>query len=179
MARLLNLEISEKKTNENLIEVGLISGIQGLKGGLRVTVYPEFFLLFDTGFPESVFIDDNEFILTDSYFHGKKTRIFLQNIDNYDKAKEFLDKKIFINKNFFKINDKDVYSLEQLADMTVKKKSGELVGVVKDFYSNPFCSYLLLDNEELIPFIKKHILNIDSSLRTITVDWEWEEDDEF
>ena len=127
---------------QELLEVGTIVSPQGLKGELRVypdSDFPERFTNAGTRWlqhPDTLAITQVQ-LCGGRYLAGKKLYIIrLEGVENRDRAEEFRNYKLLVNKSDRPKLDKDEYHVADLVDLEVyHQQTGENIGVVVDLYS--------------------------------------------
>ena len=127
---------------QGLLEVGTIVSPQGLKGELRVypdSDFPERFTKAGTRWLQH---PDTQAIVTvqlrgGRYVAGKKLYIIkLEGVEDRNKAEEFRNYKLLVDKSDRPKLDKDEYHVADLVDLEVyHQETGENIGVVVDLYS--------------------------------------------
>ncbi len=127
---------------QELLEVGTIVSPQGLKGELRVypdSDFPERFTNAGTRWlqhPDTLAISQVQ-LCGGRYLAGKKLYIIkLEGIESRDRAEEFRNYKLLVDKSDRPKLDKDEYHVADLVDLEVyHQQTGENIGVVVDLYS--------------------------------------------
>lgn len=127
---------------QGLLEVGTIVSPQGLKGELRVypdSDFPERFTKAGTRWlehPDTLAITTVE-LRGGRYLAGKKLYVIkLAGIEDRNRAEEFRNYKLLVDKSDRPKLDKDEYHVADLVDLEVyHQQTGENIGVVVDLYS--------------------------------------------
>ena len=127
---------------QELLEVGTIVSPQGLKGELRVypdSDFPERFTNAGTRWlqhPDTLAIAQVQ-LCGGRYLAGKKLYIIkLEGVESRDRAEEFRNYKLLVDKSDRPKLDKDEYHVADLVDLEVyHQQTGENIGVVVDLYS--------------------------------------------
>ena len=127
---------------QELLEVGTIVSPQGLKGELRVypdSDFPERFTKAGTRWlqhPDTLAIKRVQ-LSGGRYLSGKKLYVIkLEEIDDRDRAEEFRNYKLMVDKSDRPKLNKDEYHVADLIDLEVyHQETGENIGVVVDLYS--------------------------------------------
>ena len=127
---------------QELLEVGTIVSPQGLKGELRVypdSDFPERFTKAGTRWlehPDTLAISQVQ-LRSGRYLAGKKLYIIkLEGVEDRDRAEEFRNYKLLVDKSDRPKLDKDEYHVADLVDLEVyHQETGENIGVVVDLYS--------------------------------------------
>ena len=127
---------------QELLEVGTIVSPQGLKGELRVypdSDFPERFTKVGTRWlqhPDTLAISEVR-LRGGRYLAGKKLYVIkLEGIEDRNRAEEFRNYKLLVDKSDRPKLDKDEYHVADLVDLEVyHQQTGENIGVVVDLYS--------------------------------------------
>ncbi|MGM0608634.1 MAG: ribosome maturation factor RimM [Candidatus Muiribacteriota bacterium] len=178
----MNLETYEE-LNKDFVQIGFVSKTFGLKGGLRIFIYPEFFYLFENKV-EFLYVKKNRLEVNSfSVKSYKHIKIFFENINTLNEAQKLINNSIYLKKEelFSELKDSDndikgTYTIEELKGFKVINQLNKVQGTVESFYSNRFCSYIVLNNEELIPFIKEHIKEVNLKEKIINIYWQKDEE---
>ena len=157
--------------NKDFILVGSITGLHGLKGYIKVTSFLET--------PKDIFNFDEYFINELSFSHlllkFNKKAVFickLEGVSSIEEAKKFANSNIFIKRSSLPQIDKDEIYLSDLISFNVKLESGLYLGELVKFYdfgAGPIIGVKQGNQEKMLPFSKNFIINIDESLRVITL----------
>ncbi|MCK9223658.1 MAG: ribosome maturation factor RimM [Candidatus Muirbacterium halophilum] len=169
MAKLLNLETSEDVNS--LFVIGRILKVHGIKGKLKVNIIPELLPFIDD--ISSVYIVKKKYdIVSVSLFKKNSIILSVENITDISQAQKLVGNDIEVDKKFvIEKKGKNIFELEDLLDFQVIDQNEISLGKVKDFYKTPHFSYIELNNQKLIPFIKEYIIKIDNKNKKIYVDW--------
>ena len=157
--------------SKDLILVGSIVGLHGLKGYLKVKSFLEK--------PKDIFKFDEYFINKLSFrsillkFNKKSVFICeLVGIKSIEEAKKFVNNDIFIYKSSLPKTDKGEVYLNDLISFSVELESGLCLGELVKFYDfggGPIIAVKHGNEEKMLPFSKNFIINIDRDLRLITL----------
>ena len=169
MAKLLSLETSEDITS--LFCIGKILKVHGIKGKLKVNIIPELLPFMDD--ISSIFINNKKYdIISFSIFKKNNVIISVKGIESLSEAEILVGYDVEIDKELVdNEKGKNIYELEDLVNFEVIDQKNNNIGKIKDFYKTTHFSYIELNNEKLIPFIKQHILSIDKKNKKVFVDW--------
>ena len=146
-------------TPENLVLIGEITKIRGLKGQLKVfplTDYPEQFnhlnevILFRKG-------KGDKMELEDSKFQGRFAFLKFEGIDTPEAAQELVGSEIYIERAHRCDLPEDHYYFDQIEGFEVVSAAGDRIGSLVDIYHFPASDVLSVDAEGvevMIPFVK-------------------------
>ena len=157
--------------NKNFIGVGSITGPHGLKGYIKVISFLEK--------PKDIFNFDlyfiNELSFSRLLLKFNKKAIFiceLEGVSSIEEAKKFANSNIFVKRSSLPQIDRDEIYLNDLTSFNVELESGLCLGKLVKFYDfggGPIIGVEYGDEEKMLPFTKNFIINIDQSLRVITL----------
>ena len=157
--------------NKNLILVGSIVGVHGLKGYLKVKSFLEN--------PKDIFKFD-KYIINDLYFtslifkYNKKSIFICELIDvnSLEEAKLLISSNIFICRSLLpKIESDETYFID-LINYNVVLESGLNLGKLIKFYdfgAGPIIEVKNGEKKKMLPFSESFIINIDKNLSVITL----------
>lgn len=166
--------------NKELIRIGKILKTHGLKGGFRVFPLCDNIFHYDK---ETVFLlkaskedrlhREEPYLI--NYIKGdiNQPYIHLESINDIDTAKSFTGMFIAVTRDMLPPLKEDEYYFSDLIGMSVILDTGEPYGFIEDIYDNSGQEILSINhnNEEyMVPFVKKWILNIDINNNTVIVD---------
>ena len=154
---------------ENLILVGSIIGLHGLKGYVKVKSFlenPKDLFNFN-----KYFIDKISFRSLLLKFNKKSIFICeLSGINSMEEAKNFVKADIFICRSSLPETDEDEIYLNDLISFNVELESGLCLGKLIKFYDfggGPIIAVKHGNEEKMLPFSDNFIINIDKDLRVI------------
>lgn len=163
--------------NLQRIVVGRISGIYGIKGYLRVISYTR--PLKNIFNYERWWLrqgeDWQDVTLLDGQVLGKGLVAKIEGIEDRNRAREFIDADIAIERTQLADIKPGEYYWHDLIGLSVCNQDGKDLGQVRELLETGANDVLVVEGEQrtLIPFIKGHyILAIDLDKRMIRVDWE-------
>jgi len=152
---------------------GTFIKVNGVKGEL--VLKSNYFLSEDFESILSVFIEIEgiliPFFISDFIIRSDYTAIIkLDDIDNKNKAFEFLDKAVFIPKEKFPIITNLPFELSQLIGYEIydnlDKKKGKIIDTI-DIRQNPIAKIIINKKEVLIPVNDDTIISIDNKNKII------------
>jgi len=177
--------MSLKGGSENLIVVGRICGVFGVKGGLKVYSFTEQSLQILKYKPWYLKQGDTlkNFEIIESRKHGKGIVVQLKGIDDRDVAAEWVNAEIVIDSEQLPKLPEGEYYWAELKGLNVLDISGTFLGQVIDIMQTGANDVLVLqeptghadeDSKEiLIPYIMDQVVkNIDLDQKEIIVDWD-------
>ena len=157
--------------SKDFILVGSIVGLHGLRGYLKVKSFlknPKDLFNFD-----KYFINEISFSYLLLKFNKKSVFICeLAGINSMQEAENFVKSDIFICRTSLPETDENEIYLNDLINFNVKLESGVFLGELVRFYDfggGPIIGVKHGDEEKMLPFSKKFIINIDRDLRLITL----------
>ncbi len=164
---------------KELIDVGRISGLHGVKGWLKIYSYtdPRNGILKYNPWLVKVGGQWKEFTLKAGRSQGKGVVAHLEGYDDRDISATLMNCDIAIFAEQLPAPKRGEYYWRDLQGMSVVNAEGEPLGDVKKVMATGANDVLVIDgvNDEelLIPFVKKvYILDIDVVGRNIVVDWQ-------
>jgi 16S rRNA processing protein RimM len=94
----------------------------------------------------------------------------LEGIDTKDDALEFVDKKVFISKDYLNISPEPEFSLLQYIDFVIfdsqEKELGKIVEII-EIPENPIAKIIINKKEVLIPINNKVIISVNMNKKII------------
>lgn len=162
---------------DELVGVGRVSGIFGVKGWIKVFSYTE---VRENILTYSPWIlrkgkESKEVKLVDGHRHGKTIVACLQGLDDRDDAAELNGWDILIHAEQLPLPGKDEYYWADLIGLRVKTVGGIDFGVVKQMLETGANDVVVVsgDRERLIPFLQgQAIVNVDLQAGEMLVDWD-------
>ena len=162
---------------DELISVGKVSGIFGVRGWIKVYSYTE---IRENILTYSPWIlrkgkESKEVIVVDGRRHGKTVVACLQGLDDRDDAADLNGWEILIRSEQLPKARKDEYYWTDLVGLHVKNIDGTDFGVVKQMLETGANDVVVAvgDRERLIPFLQEQtIVDIDLSAGEMLVDWD-------
>jgi len=158
----------EKK--ENLVIAGKIHGTHGVKGDLKIEVFPPNFKL-----PQTIYIKDKEGNfkpLEIEAYSKRKGLIKFKEYDDIDKAKKLKHNYFYVKTSQLPELGKDTFYEYQLLDMDVVFND-KVIGKIIKIDDRLSQAYLLIkcidDKIRHLPFIKEFIKDIDLENKKVIV----------
>ncbi len=154
----------------NLIEVGKIVNIHGLKGDVKVvpwTDFPEVFEAIDT-----LYTDGNQSYKVKSVkYHKSSVLLKLDGVDTPEQAEKMRNKVVYAEKELFEDLPDDTYLIADLIGIEVydsEKIYGKITDVITTGGNDVYCIGQG-KNQILIPAIKDVILDVDMQAKKMLV----------
>ena len=162
---------------EDIVSVGKVSGIFGVKGWIKVYSYTEIRENILTYSPwilrkgkESKLVE-----VIDGRRHGKTVVAYLQGLDDRDKAAELNGWEILIHADQLPKARVNEYYWADLVGLRVKSIDGKDFGTVEQMLETGANDVVVVagERERLIPFLQgQTIVNIDLTAGEMLVDWD-------
>ncbi|HIG65080.1 MAG TPA: ribosome maturation factor RimM [Methyloprofundus sp.] len=162
---------------EDIVSVGKVSGIFGVKGWIKVYSYTEIRENILTYSPwilrkgkESKLVE-----VIDGRRHGKTVVAYLQGLDDRDKAAELNGWEILIHADQLPKARVNEYYWADLVGLRVKSIDGTDFGTVEQMLETGANDVVVVagERERLIPFLQgQTIVNIDLTAGEMLVDWD-------
>lgn len=153
--------------NNELVLVGKIIGVFGIKGELKVYSESDF---IETRFKKGAKLilknkkTSKEVIVSSMRIHKKTILITIDNLFDINKVEEYVGYEIYANKEDDLELGEDEYYLDDLVGLDVYDEFDEYVGVLNDFIEVPQGYIMEIKNKGkkvLIPFVDEHIVDIE------------------
>ena len=153
--------------NNELVLVGKIIGVFGIKGELKVYSESDF---IETRFKKGAKLilknkkTSKEVTVSSMRIHKKTILITIDNLFDINKVEEYVGYEIYENKEDDIELDEDEYYLDDLVGLDVYDEFDEFVGVLNDFIEVPQGYIMEIKNKGkkvLIPFVDEHIIDIE------------------
>ena len=152
--------------NNDLILIGKIIGVFGIKGELKVYSESDF---IETRFKKGAHIVlknkkvSKEATVSSMRIHKKTILITIDNLLDINKVEEYVGYEIYANKSDELELDEDEYYLDDLVGLEVFDEDDNFVGTLEDFIEVPQGYIMEIKNKgkkTLIPFVDEHIIDI-------------------
>lgn len=153
--------------NNELVLVGKIIGVFGIKGELKVYSESDF---IETRFKKGATLilknkkTSKEVIVSSMRIHKKTILITIDNLFDINKVEEYVGYEIYANKEDDLELEEDEYYLDDLVGLDAYDENDEFVGVLNDFIEVPQGYIMEIKNKGkkvLIPFVDEHIIDIE------------------
>jgi len=155
---------------EELVIGGKIHGTHGVKGDLKIEIFPPKLKL-----PEVIYIknESGSFVpLSVESFSRKKMLIKFKNYDDIDKAKKIRHKYFYIPKSILPETEKDEFYEFQLLDSDVVF-NGNTIGRIIKIDDRLSTSYLIIkctdDKVRYLPFISQFVKDVNVKEKKVEI----------
>lgn len=164
-------------TGEQLINVGRISGVFGVKGWVKIFSYTEDkenilryspWQLAKSGVNKTIKVIDGA-------VHGKLIIALLDGINDRDQAALLIGREIFIEPGQLPETDEGEYYWSDLVGLNVETVTGVPLGVVDSLLETGANDVVIVsgDRQRAIPFLQgQTIIAVDLQAGKMTVDWD-------
>ncbi|MBT4836931.1 MAG: ribosome maturation factor RimM [Methylococcales bacterium] len=179
---LSSFEFEQSELPDDLIRMGKISGLFGVKGWLKIysdTQPRKNILKYSPWYLHA----DKQWLkvdVEDGRVHNKGVVAKLLHCDDRTDAFAFLNYHIYSSRNLFDSLAKNEYYWSDLVGLDVYNLTEQYLGVVSHLIDASSQDVLVIKGEieRLIPFVKDHyIKSVDLEKKLIIVDWELDFDD--
>ena len=147
---------------DNLLHIGFINNVRGLKGELKVTHYCDYKEAFSE--LDSVVIDEEDFQIEYVKYHKEQVIIKLKGIDRVEDAENFKNKNVYAQRSQLPKLSEGQYYIADLIGLSVYTHKNEYVGVVKDVIVSTASDLLQIEKENkslvLVPNIGEFVKSI-------------------
>ena len=156
-----------------MIIIGKIGKTKGVNGDLKINSFfanPSDIFIYSSFFLENKTRLSIKFTKKNNQIYGK-----IKKIDSPEKAKEFVGKYIYINKENLPNLDKNEFYYNDLENLEVylkKKKIGK-VKQIKNHGAGDYLEIKCSKKEILVPFNFDHILTIDIKEKKMTLNHDY------
>jgi len=162
---------------EKFISVGLVSGIFGVRGWIKVYSYtdPRENILTYSPWTLKKGKDSKQVKVVDGRRHGKTVVACLDNINDRDQAADLNGWEILIRPEQLPKAKKGEYYWSDLIGLQVNTVDGVELGVVKQMLETGANDVVVVmgERERLIPFLQERtIISIDLLAGVMIVDWD-------
>lgn len=174
------------KLPDDLVQVGFVSGVYGVAGGIRVRPFSDdadALLHVKTWWLDKPSLRD--VTVTKAKMHGGDVVTQLAGLTDRDLAEALKGAAVYVPRSQFPALSADEFYWSDLIGLTVENLQGECLGQVSDMMSNgpqsilriaPVADPAVADaqstaQERLIPFVDQFIIKVDKEAKKITVDW--------
>ena len=152
--------------NNELVLVGKIIGVFGIKGELKVYSESDF---IETRFKKGAKLIlknkkvSKEVTVSSMRIHKKTILITIDNLFDINKVEEYIGYEIYASKDDELELDEDEYYLDDLVGLDVYDENDDFIGELTDFIEVPQGYIMEIKNKGkkvLIPFVDEHIVDI-------------------
>ena len=163
---------------DNFIVIGKIISVHGIKGWVslksfateeqNIFNYKLHLKKTEKFFPISI---------EDYSIMPKKIIIKIKDINSIESAEKIIKENVYLDSSQLEKTENGEYYWYHLIGCDVVSENREVLGKVKDIMRNTSSDVLILEDKKnhkeiLIPFVKKHLIDVDIHERIIKVIWE-------
>jgi len=170
------------KVNSDLLLIGKITGVHGLRGDLVVFSYtnPVNNLLEYANLTLNNDLVTINTKIKSGYVQKNRLIIKLHNIDNRSDAEKLHGYQIYIGYEQLPKLPQDEYYWHELIGLQVINTENQFLGKVDNLLATGANDVLIVkpclgsfdEKERLLPYTKNCVLNVDIANKTITVEWD-------
>lgn len=154
----------------NLIEIGKIVNIHGLRGDVKVVPWTDFPEIFE-GIKKVYTDGDKSYKVKGVKYHKSSVLLKLEGIDTPELAERMRNKVLYADKELFEDLPDDTYLIADLIGVEVyddEKSYGKITDVITTGGNDVYCIGTG-KNQVLIPAIKDVVLDVDISAKKMLV----------
>jgi 16S rRNA processing protein RimM len=163
--------------DQRLIKVGVISGLFGVNGWVKIFSYTE---------PKENILNYRHWIISkagdqrtvkviNGQLQGKTVIAQIENINDRDMASSLLGYEVFISRDQLPVLSKGEYYWSDLIGLTVENLEGIQLGAGDGLFETGANDVIVVkgEREQAIPFIQGEVIKlIDLTAKKIVVDWD-------
>lgn len=162
---------------QRLIKVGVIAGLFGVNGWVKIFSYtePKENILNYKHWVISKGGDKKTVNIKHGQLHGKTVIVRIEDINDRDQAKALLGYDIYISREQLPVLSKGEYYWSDLIGSDVENLEGIRIGTVDSLFETGANDVLVVKGkrEQAIPFIQGQVIkSIDLTAKKIVVDWD-------
>lgn len=161
----------------DLITMGYIANVFGLQGWVKIKTDTQYEDSLDSYETISLKFNDSQWVIKkieksfvrDGVFHAK-----FEGVDDRDAAFALKGATIAVSRNEFPDLDDDEHYWVDLIGLQVTNLQNESLGLVKNLMQTGASDILVVNDgkvERLIPFVKRHVSQVDMANKQVIVDW--------
>jgi 16S rRNA processing protein RimM len=165
------------KENDNIVDVGKISGVFGVKGWLKIFSYTS---------PKENILNYSPWLLqkagemktvevVDGNLHGGGLIALIKGVNDRNQAETLLGCEIFIRREQLPAASEGEYYWSDLIGLEVVTTEGVVLGIVDGLLETGANDVLIVkgERERAVPFIKDQVVvKVDPEAGRILVDWD-------
>ncbi|MCL2850833.1 MAG: ribosome maturation factor RimM [Firmicutes bacterium] len=157
---------------KNKFLIGKILKPRGLKGELKIQILTNVLDVFTS--LKKVYIGNNDqadsYTVVKSSIQNEFAYISIKDVTTVERAEDFRDMQIFVNKNQLEIADDEIIADDILGFEIINQK-GVKLGVLKSIENYGGSDFLNLGNELEIPYEEEFIIETNMTDKKILVKW--------
>lgn len=164
-------------SSKELINVGKISGVFGVKGWVKVFSFtdPRDNIISYSPWLLKKGSEEKSIAVVDGQLQGKTVVVQLDGIDDRDQAASLMGWEVFIKPGQLPAPSEDEYYWSELVGLNVETIDGVQLGIIDGLMETGANDVILIkgDRERAIPFLlDQTIVTIDLSAGKMIVDWD-------
>ena len=165
----------ESGQERKIVQIGHISGAQGIKGWVRLHSLTE---------PRESIFEYQPWLLGESREetriqqgkkHGKHLIALLEDVDNRDQAESLVGRSIAVYRDQFPDLPETEYYWADLVGLAVQLADGSELGTIERLLATGANDVMVVqgDRERLIPFVQgQYVTSVDLDEGVVVVDWD-------
>lgn len=165
----------ESGQERKIVQIGHISGAQGIKGWVRLHSLTE---------PRESIFEYQPWLLGESREetriqqgkkHGKHLIALLEGVDNRDQAESLVGRSIAVYRDQFPELPETEYYWTDLVGLAVQLADGSKLGTIERLLATGANDVMVVqgDRERLIPFVRgQYVTRVDLDEGVVVVDWD-------
>ncbi len=165
----------ETGQERKVVQMGHISGAQGLKGWVRIHSLTE---------PRESIFEYKPWLLGESLDeagvqqgkkHGKHLIALLENVNSRDQAESLVGRSIAVYRDQFPELPETEYYWTDLVGLAVQLADGSELGTIERLLATGANDVMVVhgDRERLIPFVQgQYVISVNLDDRVVVVDWD-------
>lgn len=147
---------------DNLLHIGFVNNVRGLKGELKVTHYCDYKETFEE--LDSVIIDEKNYEIEYVKYHKEQVILKLKGIDRVENAENLKNKNVYTFREQLPELSQGQYYIADLIGLSVYTDKNEYVGAVKDVIVSTASDLFQIEKENksliLVPNIGEFVKSI-------------------
>ncbi|MBX3097643.1 MAG: 16S rRNA processing protein RimM [Fimbriimonadaceae bacterium] len=151
----------------DLVPIGKIVGVHGIKGAMKVEPWTDFPERFEPG--AVVHLRQVAYEVIATHWHKSQVRVILDGFEKPEDVQPHIGQALYADADEELELDEDEYEVRHLIGMAVRTSDGEALGSLEHVLPSP-AQDLLCVGELMIPMAKEFVKKIDFENRCITVE---------
>lgn len=171
--------MTERPCPPELIEVGRLAGLHGVRGAFRVISYTRprgqicRYRRWWIATPDQ---DWTEYAVDEARSDGTRVTARLAGIDDRDVARTWLEAQVAVSAHLLPRAAADEYYWRDLIGLRAENLEGVPLGSVERLFETPANDVLVIrdgETERLVPFVRDHfVMQVDLASGRIVLDWD-------
>lgn len=151
----------------DLVPIGKIVGVHGIKGAMKVEPWSDFAERFEVG--AVLWLADKEREVVACHWHKRQVRVTLDGFERPEDVQPFIGQLMYADAEEEIELDEDEFEVRNLIGMMIVTTDGEELGALESVLPSPGQDLLSVGNI-LIPMAKQFVKEINMETRRITVE---------